>query len=91
MLGKMKTAMSMNQLRGFSFMNELRLEFETFDESGQRTDGHHHDLIAALRTGIRYASRKGWFLQSGEEQTNEDVYEQTMREAYGEGFVTQML
>lgn len=91
MLGKMKTAMSMNQLRWFSFMSELRLEFETFDETGHRVDGHHHDLISALRTGIRYASKKWWFLQSGEEPTNEDIYEQTLREAYGEGFVSQML
>jgi hypothetical protein len=48
-------------------------------------------LISALRTGIRYASRKGWFLQSWEELTNEDIYEQTMREAFGEGFVSQMM
>lgn len=91
MLGKMKTAMSMNQLRGFSFMNELRLEFETFDESWERTDGHHHDLISALRTGIRWASRKGWFLNTDEEVQMYDKLETMMGDAFGWGMVAQLM
>ena len=70
MVGKVKTAMSMKQLRGFSFMNELRSEFESYDEmnSGMRTDGHHHDLISALRTVVWWISRTGRFLEQDSDE-----------------------
>lgn len=50
MLGKIKTAMSMKQLKGFAFMKELREEFEAYDDSAERRDGHHFDIISAMRT-----------------------------------------
>ena len=57
MLGKIKTAMSMKQLFGYSFMSDLRAEFEAFDEENERTNGHHFDIISALRGVIRYISK----------------------------------
>lgn len=67
MIGKVKSAMSMGMLVGYSFMNELRAEFESYDEdSSVRKDGHHFDILSSLRGVVWYADKMGLLLNDGE-------------------------
>lgn len=59
MLAKFKSAISRGVLKGFSFMDKLRLEFETYDREQSRSYGHHYDIMMALVQAVWFADRYG--------------------------------
>ena len=59
MLWKMKSSVSRWMIRWFSFMSWLRLEFETFDESGTRKFWHHYDILQSIMYWNAYLDKIG--------------------------------
>lgn len=61
MVSKLRSFMELWWLRGFSFMNQLRLEFETYtDEKGVRVKWHHWDMISSLYQAVWFIDRMGY-------------------------------
>jgi len=85
LLGKMASAIDRGVLRGFSFMEQLRIEIETFDvnETQQsRKAWHHFDIMSALLCGIMYADQM-WFLEEYKD-TDRDVLDERRLDSFGD-------
>jgi len=58
MLNKLKAMLELGKIKAFSFMSELRMEFETYtEEPGKRNGDNHWDLISAVYQGAWYLDR----------------------------------
>lgn len=65
MMGKLSSAIDRWVLRWYSFMEQLRIEIETFDvnESQQsRKDWHHFDIMSAILVWVFYADYS-WYME----------------------------
>jgi hypothetical protein len=85
MMWKMSSAIDRWVLRWYSFMEQLRIEVETFDvnETNQsRRDGHHFDIMSALLCWIFYADYS-WYMELYKD-TDKDIRMDRLLDSFGD-------
>lgn len=85
MMGKLSSAIDRWVLRWYSFMEQLRIEIETFDvnESQQtRKAWHHFDIMSAILVGVFFADYS-WYMEMYKD-TDKDVRADRWHESFGD-------
>jgi len=75
LVGRLKANIARWMLRGFTFQDRLRLEFETYDEntySQWRSDWHHFDILSSIMVANIYADEY-WYMNIKDETEKEKV------------------
>lgn len=64
MKNKLRAGLDLGNLKWFSFMNQLRMEFEAFSDEAEnkRMNWNHFDLIKSMFQAYRWAE-KSWYLE----------------------------
>lgn len=80
-IGKLKAAIEFGQLKAFSFQIDLRKEFELYTAEQKRNNGHHFDILMALKDAVRLAMKYG-YLRIYEKTGEEKYLDLTMGDRY---------
>lgn len=73
LVGRLKANIARGMLRGFTFQDRLRLEFETYDENTYnqwRWQWHHYDILSSIMVANIYADEY-WYMNIKEESEDE--------------------
>lgn len=85
LIWKLSSAIDRWTLRWFSFMDQLRLEVETYDlndTNQKRSSWHHFDIVSALMMAV-FIADKMWVLERYED-TPDDVLAQRIVDSYSD-------